>query len=1144
MSEVWRAVHRDLDVAVAMKVMSVDERHDRTFRDAFRREVRAAAGLSHPNIVAIYDYGEVPESASRLSDGLLGAGAPYMVLELAPHGSLNRRRGRMPWPLLKRSLLCTLDALAHAHARGLIHRDLKPGNLLQYGEGQVKLTDFGLAHALSTDDPVSTGGTPTYMAPEQFTNRWRDYGPWTDLYGLGVLAWVLSAGQPPFGDPRDVQGTMRGHLHQDPGAFEPQVAVADGFEAWLRELLRKDPAERFKRAADAAWALRGLADPGVEGSVMADDDPRDRVPMPELATVLREPPLSVQDTVLYSTGGRAVPQASSDDASERDARPPSHESPPLPRDPQRLQAAPPPWLTGTGPSLYGLREVPLIGRGEEQRLLWGALVDVHALHEVRLVVLKGPQGCGKSRLARWLCERAHETGGATVWQGTHDSGGGVRQGIRGMLVGALRCGDLAPARLWRRLRRLALPEELCGPLADWLAPEMSRDLAGGSRDGAVLQLMELTCAERPLVLWLDDVHHGSTSLSFVRRLLAAQAWSGMPVLVVMTAQDEALAERSQTARQLEQLEALPPTSLVRIEPLQPAQWPQLVRELLPLEPGLAARVEQRTAGHPLFAVQLLGEWVASGQLQLGEHGYRLEEGAALRLPDDLHQVWSDRLERLLSERPPAWTPALELAAVLGGEVNGSEWQGACTALGIELPESMLDALVTARLAVVPRHGSGYGFTFAHSMLRAALERRAADAGRLPAAHRACAAMLEGRDSAVDMGRRAQHRVGAGDLEGALDDFFVAATSGPRDEARWLVDLVAAWDDAAPAPSESDPRRSRQRAEGWAVGARAARMCGRTVEARRWGDACDGLARRLDFDDLLARVLEERAALASDLGQLDVSRELYDEALAAAVRSGDGRVRLAIQLRVAQLMLEVGRVLRARALFEEVRAGAAAVPGAELFAARASVSLGSAMAQEGSVREGIDTIQQGLAVLEAQATPWDRAQAHNLLAEAQRANGALEGAEQSYRTARVLMRSQGAWTGVFAELNLALVGFARGRFAPHLSPLLRILAWSRQDGRPTVEAMTRVCLLRIVAELGRWESFDEHLAALRDRLTLTRMVVSDVALQALEAGEAARRAGENSRAIEGLHLAQSQFMALGRDVDHGRVTEILRTMTRS
>ncbi|MCA9580050.1 MAG: protein kinase, partial [Myxococcales bacterium] len=173
----------------------------------------------------------------------------------------------LDWPALSQMLGGLLAALAHAHAHGVIHCDIKPANvLLSEGTGgavAIKVTDFGFAHALVgrlADDPQAgpiSAGTPAYMPPEQLCGRARELGPWTDLYALGCMVWELCCGRLPFAG-GSLPEICEGHLYRPPPAFEPRIAVPDGLEGWLRRLLAKPIGERFAFAADAAHALRSL----------------------------------------------------------------------------------------------------------------------------------------------------------------------------------------------------------------------------------------------------------------------------------------------------------------------------------------------------------------------------------------------------------------------------------------------------------------------------------------------------------------------------------------------------------------------------------------------------------------------------------------------------------------------------------------------------------------------------------------------------------------------------------------------------------------------------------------------------------------------------------------------------------------------
>ncbi|MCP4806820.1 MAG: serine/threonine protein kinase [Proteobacteria bacterium] len=191
--EVWLASHVDgspEDPPVAIKVLTDHAARDPEYVRAFKREVELASRLDHPHILLVHDFGEIPSEAEQRSHGGLKAGSPWLAMELAEGGHVGERIGALSWRELRWILQCVLDALAHAHARGVVHRDIKPENVL-LGETGVKVSDFGLAHA-GGHVLHHHAGTPHYMAPEQIEGRWRDWGPWTDLYAVGCLGWTLA----------------------------------------------------------------------------------------------------------------------------------------------------------------------------------------------------------------------------------------------------------------------------------------------------------------------------------------------------------------------------------------------------------------------------------------------------------------------------------------------------------------------------------------------------------------------------------------------------------------------------------------------------------------------------------------------------------------------------------------------------------------------------------------------------------------------------------------------------------------------------------------------------------------------------------------------------------------------------------------
>nr|WP_272921509.1 serine/threonine-protein kinase [Streptomyces sp. SID161] len=260
MGEVWEARDETLDRQVAVKVISLlaggGSRGDEA-RARFLREAQITARLQHPYVVTVHDLGQ---------SGTQRGTAPFLVMELVRGEGLDvkLREGSVNLAEAARWGAQICDALGDAHAHGIMHRDIKPSNILVTPAGTVKVLDFGVARAAdpyaTADRLTQTGfivGTPPYMAPEQA----RGYPePRSDLYALGCLLFELVTGRLPFQAPDSV-GYLTAHLSQQPPApSSVAVGVPEAWDALLLKLLRKDPAERYVDAADAARALRRLAE--------------------------------------------------------------------------------------------------------------------------------------------------------------------------------------------------------------------------------------------------------------------------------------------------------------------------------------------------------------------------------------------------------------------------------------------------------------------------------------------------------------------------------------------------------------------------------------------------------------------------------------------------------------------------------------------------------------------------------------------------------------------------------------------------------------------------------------------------------------------------------------------------------------------
>ena len=251
------------------------------------RSMRAVARLDHPGVVRVLAALRVdPVAAAMLAvDGTpLADGGRALVMELVSAGSLEDRAKGWDWPSARALLLDVLAALGHAHARGVLHLDIKPGNvLLDRVDGAVvpRLTDFGLAGLARNRRGLGPFGTPAYMAPEQ-ASPGAPLGPATDLYAFGCLAWwLLTERVPLLGATvaEQVELLRRGELP----AFKSTFSVPAGLEGWLRGLLARAPEQRFPCAADAAAALLALEQEPIAAPPVS---PEPEVPTPDPGTLV------------------------------------------------------------------------------------------------------------------------------------------------------------------------------------------------------------------------------------------------------------------------------------------------------------------------------------------------------------------------------------------------------------------------------------------------------------------------------------------------------------------------------------------------------------------------------------------------------------------------------------------------------------------------------------------------------------------------------------------------------------------------------------------------------------------------------------------------------------------------------------------
>ncbi|QWF80390.1 serine/threonine-protein kinase [Amycolatopsis sp. CA-230715] len=254
MGEVWQANDTRLDRTVAVKILKAELSGDAEFLHRFRTEARTTASLNHPNIAAVHDYGETV--ADELS-------IAYLVMELVegdPLAGILAKQGRLTADRTLEILEQAGNALQAAHERGLVHRDVKPGNILvvagQDGQITVKLTDFGIAKAADAAPVTRSGmvmGTAHYIAPEQALGH--DAEPASDVYSLAVCGWECLTGHRPFLSENAVTVAMM-HIRDVPPPLPPDVPP--GARAVIEATMTKDPRQRYNSGGEFARAVAAV----------------------------------------------------------------------------------------------------------------------------------------------------------------------------------------------------------------------------------------------------------------------------------------------------------------------------------------------------------------------------------------------------------------------------------------------------------------------------------------------------------------------------------------------------------------------------------------------------------------------------------------------------------------------------------------------------------------------------------------------------------------------------------------------------------------------------------------------------------------------------------------------------------------------
>ncbi len=644
-------------------------------------------------------------------------------------------------------------------------------------------------------------------------------------------------------------------------------------------------------------------------------------------------------------------------------------------------------------------------------------------------------------------------------------------------------------------------------------------------------------AERPAVVILDDVQWGGDAIDFAAHVLDHRDQPA-GVLFLLTARDEALADRPRESAQLEALLRRPGTQRLDVPPLAAADCKALVEELLGLEGDLALQVEERSGGIPLFAVHLVGDWVLRGVLEPAASGFVLKAGEQAVLPDDLHDVWAARVAQVLATQPEHARRALQLAAALGLVVDDAEWREACREAGVEPPPGLVDALLARRLAA----RSEQGWSFVHGMLRESLERLARDDGQWPALSRACARMLAAHGAAGRHGvaeRLGRHLVQAGEAAEALEPLLAGArerreTSDYR-HAHALLDERERAIDGLGLPA-SDPRRGEGRVLRARIFLHEGRIDDAAAEARRAAFE----AERQGATPVLAEALRLEGDAARRRGDLQAAARLYARCIDLAPSLDNGHAVAASLWGFGDVARQQGRLDEALALFERSRTLYRGIDDQHGLADHA-VGVADVAWQRGELRTAGEFYGVALGLFQRLGNRYGVARSLNGLGEVSRQEGQLSRAEDAYRRALQILETIRSAEAVFPRVNLGLVALAAGR----VEDARRWLEAGARDleslGWQGTRAIVDVALLPGAAHRLDWKQWDTSLPRAVTAIRSGGVVEPDVAWAAELAGDAALSAGQAARARDAYTLALAQWQGLG---DTGRAQRVAVTLSRT
>ena len=582
------------------------------------------------------------------------------------------------------------------------------------------------------------------MAPEQFAAESRRFGPWTDLYGVGIMAFQLATGGLPF-QGGSVSDLGMAHINTPmPGIHSAcRFPVPSGLESWIWRMTAKSPNDRYRHAADALADLRPLENAELDVTMTSATSGDDELTVMEtqvneqvVETLEREPPIRLRlpSKRAFPADWRAIEPAETPD--------------PMP---------------GVGLGLFGLRQVPIVGRQSQRSALWTALEEAVTQNTSKVVVLTGMPGTGKSALMDWLCHLASEVGVAKVLRDGSRSIQQRDQGLSGLLAPHFRTEGATRQQIEQIVEdELARLGGLSSQMTRILTAILSEGRSSQSQIPAsqalesVERFIELLSERRPVIVAIDDGHYNADGTELISHLAGKDGHSILAIVCETV---------GYSSTSLDRLKSREDVAVVPVSPLKPAELSSMLSSICSLPADQERLVGEKSEGSPLFAVQLVTDWVKKGVLEA--RGEKIvAAGPIPPLPNSIRDVWSQRLKELHADT----LLALKLIGTFGKNSRISDLQGVFEQADIGFDEDLLDRAIREGLL----RNSEQGIEFVHGLLQDSVVEMCTQEERL-SFNTACAEFLVARPlaSPSDHMRIARHLILANHPDLASDHMLTA-----------------------------------------------------------------------------------------------------------------------------------------------------------------------------------------------------------------------------------------------------------------------------------------------------------------------------------------------------------------------------------